>query len=69
MTLALDLAAAVNCRTPQPSGAPCDQCQTCRRIRAGHHSDVRILRPGDDPRVQTRISMVDQVSQKGWTPS
>ena len=62
MTLAIDLTAAVNCRAPQESGAPCDECQPCSRIRAGHHTDVRFVRPGDDPRVQTRIS-IEQIRQ------
>ena len=56
-TLANDMAAAVNCRNPEKSGAPCDQCQPCIRIRAAQHSDVRIIRPGDDPKVRTRISI------------
>ena len=58
MTLALDLAAAVNCR--QPAGAepgPCWQCEPCSRIRRGTHADLSVLTVGGDPRVQTRISI------------
>ena len=35
MTLALDLAAAVNCRQPDDSAGPCWQCDPCSRIRRG----------------------------------
>ena len=40
MTLALNLAQAVNCTDPAP---PCGQCSQCRRIQAGLHADVQVL--------------------------
>ena len=39
-TLAVDLAQALNCLGDNP---PCGECQSCRRIIAGKHADVRII--------------------------
>jgi len=41
MTLALQLAQAMNCL--QPDQAPCGECQACTRIAAGTHADVQVL--------------------------
>ena len=41
MTLALQLAQAVNC--VDGPGAPCDQCTQCLRIAQGIHADVRVI--------------------------
>ncbi|HJX69714.1 MAG TPA: DNA polymerase III subunit delta' [Dehalococcoidia bacterium] len=40
MTLALDLAQAVNC---QAEDVPCSECASCRRIASGKHADVQII--------------------------
>lgn len=40
MTLALELARAVNC---QGSETPCGECQSCRRIADGKHTDITII--------------------------
>jgi DNA polymerase III subunit delta' len=40
MTLALDLACALNC---EEKDAPCGECQPCRRILDGKHADIRII--------------------------
>jgi len=40
MTLALDLAQALNCAAEAP---PCAECPACRRIAAGKHADVRVI--------------------------
>lgn len=73
-TLALDLAAAVNCAVlngqqagsmfGQPEGlrGPCGNCEPCRRIRRGVFADLKIVSVGGDPRVTTRIS-IDQVRE------
>jgi DNA polymerase-3 subunit delta' len=39
-TLALDLARAVNCQGSEP---PCGECQSCRRIADGKHTDITII--------------------------
>ena len=57
MTLALDLAAAVNCRQPDDDAGPCWQCDPCSRIRRGVHADLNVVAVGGDSRVQTRISI------------
>lgn len=40
MTLALQLAQAVNC---QRDDAPCGACDACLKIAAGRHADVRVI--------------------------
>jgi DNA polymerase-3 subunit delta' len=40
MTLALDLARALNCLGKEP---PCGQCQSCKRITEGKHADIQII--------------------------
>jgi DNA polymerase-3 subunit delta' len=40
MTLALDLAKALNCQGKEP---PCGDCQSCRRIADKKHADVTII--------------------------
>jgi DNA polymerase-3 subunit delta' len=41
MTLALDLAMALNCRA-EPGRRPCGECTSCEKIAAGKHADVQI---------------------------
>lgn len=74
MTLALDLAAAVNCAVlsgkqagsmfgePDNERGPCGNCDPCVRIRRGVFADLKIVAVGGDPRVSTRIS-IDQVRE------
>ncbi len=40
MTMALDLARALNCQGDKP---PCSECQPCRRISNGKHADITII--------------------------
>ncbi|MBI4301381.1 MAG: DNA polymerase III subunit delta' [Chloroflexi bacterium] len=40
MTLALNLAQALNCQAEAP---PCQECSSCHRIAAGQHPDVQII--------------------------
>jgi DNA polymerase-3 subunit delta' len=40
MTLALDLARAVNCQGTEP---PCGECPSCHRIADGKHTDITII--------------------------
>ena len=74
MTLALDLATAVNCAVLNGKQAgsmfadqgedagPCGHCDPCIRIRRGVFADLKIVAVGGDPRVATRIS-IDQVRE------
>ena len=74
MTLALDLAGAVNCAVlsgaqagsmfgePDDMPGPCGNCDPCTRIRRGVFADLKIVAVGDDARVATRIS-IDQVRE------
>ena len=74
MTLALDLAAAVNCAVlsgkqpgsmfeePDDAQGPCGNCDPCIRIRRGVFADLKLVAVGGDPRVATRIS-IDQVRE------
>ena len=64
MTLALDLAKAVNC---DAVALPCGECASCRRIASGKHADVQIIglagdRDSAEARSQTEIS-IDQIRQ------
>ena len=40
MTLALELAQALNC---QEAKAPCGECEPCQRVAAGNHADVQVI--------------------------
>ena len=74
MTLALDMAAAVNCPVAREDQAgsmfadskgtdgPCGQCDLCVRIRRGVFADLKLVAVGGDARVATRIS-IDQVRE------
>ena len=64
MTLALDLAKAINC---DAAALPCGDCTSCRRIASGKHADVQIIELAGDKesaeaRSQTEIS-IDQIRQ------
>ncbi len=56
MTLAKDLASAMNCQKGVP---PCGDCPSCRRIAEGTHSDVQIigLGKGGEGKTQTEIGI------------
>ena len=63
MTMALDLAAALNCAG---SDRPCGQCGQCGRIAGGLHTDVRVLGLEGDEEDQgrSRLSIgIDQVRE------
>ena len=76
MTLALDMAAAVNCAVASgqqsapmfaddadsDTAGPCGLCEPCSRIRRGVYADLNIVAVGGDPRVPTRIS-IEQVRE------
>ena len=45
MTLALNLAQALNCESAKP---PCGECASCQKIARGMHADVQIIGLGAD---------------------
>lgn len=62
MTLALNLAQAVNCGAAEP---PCTQCLSCLKIAAAKHADVLVigLSPnGGEDKSRTEIS-IDQIRE------
>jgi len=62
MTLALDLAQALNC---EASDRPCGECASCRKIAQGKHADVQIIglsQNGDSAETGSRVEIsIDQV--------
>jgi DNA polymerase-3 subunit delta' len=63
LTLALNLAQALNCEAQDP---PCGECQACRRIGTGKHADVQVIGLANDQnlagRLRTEIS-IDQIRE------
>ena len=63
MTLAVNLAQAVNCESVE---RPCGQCVSCQRIMAGKHADVQVIKleqgVENETSAKTRIS-VEQIDQ------
>ncbi len=53
MTLALNLAQALNCETAEP---PCGECDSCQKIASAKHADVQIigLNPNSVDSVETK---------------
>jgi DNA polymerase III subunit delta' len=61
MTLAKDLAGALNCNAGDP---PCKECSACQRISLGKHADVQEigLSKNSDGKIQTEIS-IEEIRQ------
>ena len=64
MTLALNLAQALNCETAEP---PCGQCASCQKIAATKHADVQIIglssnEASAEAKLRVEIS-IDQIRQ------
>ena len=62
MTLALNLAQALNCEAVEP---PCGDCTSCQRIASAKHADVQIIGLtsfGDEAKTRAEIS-IDQIRQ------
>ena len=64
MTLAVNLAMAINCESPE---RPCGKCASCLRIAAGKHADVQVIElaqiaESGEGEGKTKIS-VEQVDQ------
>ena len=64
MTLALNLAQALNCEGTEP---PCGQCPPCRKIITNGHADVMVIdlvSNGDSPESENRVKIsVEQIEQ------
>ncbi len=71
MTLALDLARAVNCEADSP---PCGECDSCRRITAGIHADVQVIEldgrgdPDSESRVKISVQQIEDVQHAASLP-
>ncbi len=66
-TLALNIAQAVNCLSPEDP--PCGECTQCQRIAEGRHADVRVIglqRVGEagPPRTEIGIGEVREVQSQ-----
>ncbi len=59
MTLAMDLARAVNCEDGEP---PCGECDSCRRITEGKHADISVTSLSD---IGNEENGEDEVAGKG----
>jgi DNA polymerase-3 subunit delta' len=63
MTLALELAQALNCQGAKP---PCGQCDACQKVALGKHADVQVigLNPVENStdKLRTEIS-IDQIRE------
>jgi DNA polymerase III subunit delta' len=60
MTLAINLAQALNCEAKDP---PCLQCPSCKKIAAGSHSDVQVigLARNEDEDAENKSIHTDQI--------
>jgi DNA polymerase-3 subunit delta' len=71
MTLALDLAQALNCPGAEP---PCGQCDACQKIASGKHADVRVIglnsggNSNGKPRAEIGIDQVREVQHSSSLP-
>ena len=64
MTLALNLAQALNCEAAEP---PCGECSSCQKIASAKHTDVQIIgltTDGNSNEAKTRAEIsIDQIRQ------
>jgi len=64
MTLALNLAQALNCQANEP---PCGECLSCEKIASAKHADVQIVGlngNGESSETRTRMEIsIDQIRQ------
>jgi len=72
MTLALDLACALNCQAEEP---PCGECPSCRKIAENKHADVQaisVLSEGesnkDKSRVEIGVVQIEQIQHQASLP-
>jgi DNA polymerase-3 subunit delta' len=62
-TLAINLAQALNCDSPEP---PCGQCRSCQRILEGKHADVTTI--GLDSRTEIGIDDIRGLQRSANLP-
>lgn len=61
MTLALNLAQALNCESAEP---PCLECVSCQKIAAASHADVQVIGlTQDEDSVEAKLIGIDQIKQ------
>jgi len=72
MTLALNLAQALNCQADSP---PCGECASCQKIISANHADVRIIGLGQDgneektrPRAEISIDQIREMQHSASLP-
>jgi DNA polymerase-3 subunit delta' len=71
MTLALDLARAVNCQGDEP---PCGECDVCRKIAMGNHADVQVVglnsagNSNDKPRTEIGVEQIKEIQHSSSLP-
>lgn len=72
MTLAINLAQAVNCQVAEP---PCGQCGSCQKIASVKHADVQILDLNQDEdsaeaekRVKIGVGQIEQLQHSASLP-
>jgi DNA polymerase-3 subunit delta' len=71
MTLALDLARAVNCQGDEP---PCGECDACRKIAMGNHTDVQVVglnsagNSNDKSRTEISIEQIKEIQHLSSLP-
>jgi DNA polymerase-3 subunit delta' len=71
MTLALNLAQALNCEGDEP---PCGLCDTCQKIDSGKHADVQVIglnsggNSTDKPRTEIGINQVKEMQHSSSLP-
>lgn len=58
MTLAVNLAQALNCES---AGRPCLECPACRKIAAGNHADVQVIRLKTEDETEKKSISVEQI--------
>ncbi len=71
MTLALELAQALNCQAAEP---PCGECEPCQKVAAGKHADVQVIglssngNTNDKPRAEISIEQVREMQHSSNLP-
>ena len=72
MTLALELAKALNCEAAEP---PCGECISCQKIAAAKHADVQTIGVSQDvntaetrPRVEISIEQIREMQRSASLP-